>query len=590
MTKSMTDILKGLWSHISNRRRRQFGMLLLLTIISSFAEIISLGAVLPFIGVLTDPDKVMSYPFVKEFAQYFGIDNGNELVLPLTLAFGAAAVLSGLMRLLLVWGTLNLGNITGADLSIDVYRRTLYQPYATHIQRSSSEIISGITQKVGIATGVLISIVIVLTSLFLFVSIIATLLIVEPWMAFISAVVFGFAYGFIALSARKKLLGNSQIMALEQNRVVKALQEGLGAIRDVLLDGTQNVYVDIYGKAVIRLRRANAENSFISQAPRYALETLALLLISGFVIILSGRPDGLSNALPILALLALGAQRLLPIMQQLYGNWSVVKGSEAALIDVLDLLEQDRHDYITTGSIQSLYLKESICFENLSFSYAKDQQLVLNGIEFNIPKGARVGVIGGTGGGKSTMMDLLMGLLEPTEGVLKIDGKAIISDKERASWQRSVAHVPQSIFLSEGTVAENIAFGIPLDKIDHDRVRESAEKAQVANFIETRPERYGSLVGERGVRLSGGQRQRIGIARALYKNASVLVFDEATSALDNETEEAVMRTIENLSDDLTLFIVAHRLTTLKNCTHIVELNSGFITRIGTYKDIIGDGI
>ena len=253
-------------------------------------------------------------------------------------------------------------------------------------------------------------------------------------MALISAAVFGFAYGLIAMSARKKLLGNSQIMAYEQNRVVRALQEGLGAIRDVLLDGTQNVYVDIYGKAVIRLRRANAENSFISQAPRYALETLALLLISGFVIIISGRPDGLSNALPILALLALGAQRLLPIMQQLYGNWSVVKGSEAALIDVLDLLEQDRPDYTRTGSVQSLCLNESICLENLSFSYAKDQQLVLNGIEFNIPKGSRVGVIGGTGGGKSTMMDLLMGLLEPTEGVLKIDGKAITSDKERASW------------------------------------------------------------------------------------------------------------------------------------------------------------
>jgi ABC-type multidrug transport system fused ATPase/permease subunit len=574
MNESMIRILKSLWGHISYQRRRQAGLLLILAILASFAEIISLGAVLPFIGVLTQPDKVLAYPLVAEIAQFFGIENGNELVLPLTLAFALAAVVAGSMRLLLLWGTLKLGSMMGADLSVEVYKRTLYQPYMVHIQRSSSEVISGITQKVGTTTGVLTSLVTVITSLFLFVSILVTLIVVDPLVAFLSAVGFGAAYGIIAWLTRKKLGANSLITADEQSRVVKALQEGLGAIRDVLLDSTQNVYVDLYGKAVVRLRRASAENSFINQAPRFAMETLGLVLISVFVLFLSDRSGGIVGALPLLAMIAFGAQRLLPLMQVLYGNWALVAGSKAALIDVLDLLEQEMPSYANVKSLPALSLKKSICFEDVSFSYGGDSNLVLNGLDFNVKKGSRVGIIGSTGSGKSTALDLLMGLITPTEGFLIVDGKAMMSAQERASWRRTVAHVPQSIFLSDATVAENIAFGVPTDKIDHNRVRDSAKRAQIADFIESGSDGYDAFVGERGVRLSGGQRQRIGIARALYRNASVLVFDEATSALDDQTEQAVMRTIGDLSGDLTLFIIAHRLTTLRKCTQIIELIRG----------------
>lgn len=586
MAESMTEILSSFWSHVSGQRRRQAGLLLLLAILTSFAEMVSLGAVLPFIGVLTQPDKVMAYPFVAEIAQFFKVESDSEFVLLLTLGFGLAAIVAGVLRLLLLWGTLNLGNTTGADLSVEVYKRTLYQPYMVHIQRSSSEVISGITQKVGTATSVLISLVTVITSLFLFVSILVTLILVDPVVAFFSAVSFGSAYGVIAWFTRKKLVANSLITADEQSRVVKALQEGLGAIRDVLLDGTQNVYIDVYRKAVIRLRRASAENAFINQAPRFAMETLGLVLISFFVLILSGRSGGIAGALPILAMIAFGAQRLLPLMQILYGNWALVAGSKAALIDVLDLLEQDMPSYASVESFPALSFKKSICFDNVSFSYGKNSKPVLNGLNFSVEKGSCVGIIGSTGSGKSTALDLMMGLLVPTEGFVKIDGKAIISAQEQASWQRLVAHVPQSIFLSDATVAENIAFGVPKDEINLNRVRDSAKRAQIANFIESGPEGYGAFVGERGVRLSGGQRQRIGIARALYKNASALVFDEATSALDDETEQAVMSTIDDLSGDLTLFIIAHRLTTLKNCNQVIELKSGLVSRIGSYRDLI----
>jgi ABC-type bacteriocin/lantibiotic exporter with double-glycine peptidase domain len=588
MQQPITILLKRLWHHISPRRRGQFGLLLVLTVLSSLAEVVSLGAVLPFIGILTQPEKVFTSPWLAGLVRALGITSAAELVLPLTIGFGLAALIAGGLRLLLLWVSIRLGNATGADLSIEVYRRTLYQSYSVHIARSSSEIISGITQKVGTATGVLISVVAVITSTSLFIAIMMTLLAIDPMVAIVAVMSFGSAYGLIAWHTRRRLVDNSHCIAQEQTQVVKALQEGLGAIRDVLLDGTQKVYCNIYQKAILRLQRAGGENTFINQAPRYAMEALGMALIAIFVLALSHRAGGVASALPILAMLALGAQRLLPLMQQLYGNWSVVAGSKAALADVLALLEQPLPAGAHLSEPEPLTLKQAITFENVSFKYNSHAPWVLQEINLAIPKGARVGIIGSTGSGKSTAVDLLMGLLEPTQGQILIDGKEVGVTNQRA-WQRAVAHVPQSIYLADTSIAENIAFGVPFDQIDLDRVRKSAQQARIAEFIESRPEAYSAIVGERGVRLSGGQRQRIGIARALYKQASVLIFDEATSALDNETEQSVMQAIEGLSTDLTLFIIAHRLTTLKNCDVIVKLEgSKNVSVSNSIGNIIGN--
>jgi ATP-binding cassette subfamily B protein len=378
---------------------------------------------------------------------------------------------------------------------------------------------------------------------------------------------------------------NSQRIAQEQTQVVKALQEGLGGIRDVLLDGTQNVYCDVYRKAVLQLQRAGGENNFMSQAPRYAMESFGMALIVVFVLVLSYRPGGIGAALPILAVLALGAQRLLPLMQQLYGNWSAVAGSKAAVIDVIELLEQPLPVEANLMEPVPLALNDTISFDNVRFHYGSNGPWVLDGINLVIPKGARIGFVGSTGSGKSTALDILMGLLEPTQGKIMVDGQPISHELQRA-WQRTIAHVPQSIFLADTTIAGNIAFGIPPDQIDLERVRIAAKQARIAEFIESRPEGYSAFVGERGIRLSGGQRQRIGIARALYKQANVLIFDEATSSLDNETEQSVMQAIEGLSEDLTILIVAHRLTTLKNCDTIVQLEHGKIDKQYTYEQLI----
>jgi ATP-binding cassette subfamily B protein len=395
--------------------------------------------------------------------------------------------------------------------------------------------------------------------------------------AIIAGLSFGSGYLLIAWFTRRRLEQNSRHISKEQNQVVKSLQEGLGAIRDVLLDGSQKLYCDVYRKAVIQLQKSLGENAFINQAPRYVMEALGMILIALFVLVISRNSAGVVSALPTLAMLALGAQRLLPLMQQLYGNWSVVIGNKAVLADVLELLEQPLPPGWDQPEPEPLFFRDEISIENLFFRYGDVEPWVLEGVNLKIKKGSRIGIVGSTGTGKSTLLDLLMGLLDPVRGEILVDGQSVTREQRRA-WQRSVAHVPQSIYLADSTIEENIAFGIPYELIDHHRVREAAEQACISDFIESRPGGYKVVVGERGIQLSGGQRQRIGIARALYKRASVLIFDEATSALDSETEDAVMQAIDSLSSDLTLFIIAHRLTTLKKCDMIVKLKSGKIVQ------------
>lgn len=582
---SLIQLFKRLWIHIHKKRKVQFLLLLLLTLVTSVAEVVSLGAVLPFIGILTQPEKVLTSPWLQDFINLLNIKSGDELILPLTIAFGIAAIVAGGLRLLLLWVSIRLSNATGADLSIEVYKRTLYQPFKVHLERSSSEIISGITQKVSAATGVLLAITAIITSFFLFSSIMSTMLFVDPFVMLIAGLSFGLAYSFIAFITRRRFELNSISIASQQTQVVKALQEGLGAIRDVILDATQNIYTNIYQKAILLLMKANGENRFMNQAPRYAMESLGMVLIAIFVLALTNRPGGVTAALPLLGLLALGAQRLLPLMQQIYGNWSVVAGSHAALNDVVELLEQPFPAHYFNSKKLPLKVQKSISVKNLSFRYNESSPWVLDNISFEIEKGSRIGLIGTTGSGKSTTLDLLMGLLEPTKGQLLIDSFEIDNDSI-SSWRETVAHVPQSIFLADISIAENIAFGVPPEEINMSKVKDAAKKAMISDFIESRPASYQEVVGERGVRLSGGQRQRIGIARALYKEASVIIFDEATSALDDETEKVVMEAIKNLGEDLTLVIVAHRLTTLQNCSKIIELNQGKISRVGNYSEII----
>jgi ATP-binding cassette subfamily B protein len=583
-TETITQLLTRLWHHVSPRRRGQFGLLLVLMILTSLAEIMGIGAVIPFLAILTDPDSVFTYPSAQPIIEVLRLTEPKQLLLPLTIAFGLAALLAGAMRLLLLWASTRLSFATGADLSISIYRRTLFQPYSVHCARNSSEVISGISSKAKGVINIINATLTLIASSVMLIAILMALLSIDTAIALSAFGGFGLIYVFIIKITSKRLLNNSQRISRESSQVIKSLQEGLGGIRDVLIDGSQDAYCQTYRKADLALRDASGSNAFISASPRYAMEALGMLLIAGLAFSLAQQSDGISKAIPILGALALGAQRLLPVLQQAYSSWSNIQGGHASLRDTLELLDQSLPDYANQRTVKTLSFQQHITMQHLSFRYNPNTALVLNEINLIIEKGSCVGFIGKTGSGKSTLLDILMGLLLPTEGSLEIDGQPVTSSNHR-DWQTHIAHVPQAIFLADNTIEENIAFGVPKAKIDRVRVKQAAQYAQISDSIESWPKQYDTVVGERGVRLSGGQRQRIGIARALYKQADVIIFDEATSALDNETEQAVMNAIKGLSANLTVIIIAHRLTTLKNCSKIVELHRGGIRRVCSFHDM-----
>jgi ATP-binding cassette subfamily B protein len=327
------------------------------------------------------------------------------------------------------------------------------------------------------------------------------------------------------------------------------------------------------------MRQRQAQSLFLGALPRYPLEALGLVLIAllGWLLLQS---DGLASVIPLLGTLALGAQRLLPALHQVYSGWATLNSSSAPLAAVLALLEQPMPE---VAAAKAVPLEHSMCFAAVHFRYAPELPDILLGLDLTIRRGERIGVIGRTGCGKSTTVDLLMGLLEPTAGRILIDGRDLHDPdhpERLAAWRATIAHVPQSIALADASIAENIAFGVPRAAIDMQRVRRAAVQAQIAAWVESSSAGYDTTVGERGIRLSGGQRQRLGIARALYREASVLVLDEATSALDTPTEEAVMAAIEGLGRDLTIVMVAHRLSTVARCDRVIRLQEGMLVADG----------
>ena len=584
--QTLLQLIQRLWHHINLRRRWQLSLLLVLMMLTSFAEIVSIGAVVPFIAVLTSPDQVFDHPSAQLVIQAFKWTEPSQLLLPLTIVFAVAVLIAGGMRLLLLWGNTRLSFATGADFSINIYRRTLYQPYSVHCARNSSEVISGISNKTnGVIYSVICQLLTLISSCFMLLTILFALIAVEPLISLVTFGGFGLIYILIILLTKKQLMLDGKRISRETTNVIKSLQEGLGGIRDVLIDGTQSTYCQNFSKADLKLRRAQGNNLFISSSPRFLMEALGMLFISLLAYSLANKPNGINEAIPILGALAYGAQRLLPMLQQAYSAWSNILGAQAILIDIIDLLNQKLPKNIDQLKMNKFPFKKNILLKQLGFRYRPHSPHVLKNFNLTIAKGSRVGFVGTTGSGKSTLFDIIMGLLHPTEGILEVDGKQITSVNNYA-WQANIAHVPQTIFLVDSSIEDNIAFGIPKDQIDIDRVQQAAKQAQIASTIESWPKKYQTLVGERGISLSGGQRQRIGIARALYKQANIIFFDEATSALDNETEDNVMQAIGSLSQDLTLLIIAHRVTTLKNCTQIVEISDGTIKRVGSYKDIV----
>ena len=506
-----------------------------------------------------------------------GFTEASQLLLPATLAFVAAAVLAAVVRLANLWLSGRLAASVGSDLSCEAYRRTLYQPYGVHVQRNSSTVITGTTSQIARTVAALTALLQLINSAVVSAGLLIGLLLIDAMTAVFTAVLFGSVYVLLAVTVRRELRRNGQKITEAYRQQLNSLQEGLGSIRDVLLDGSQPAYLQIYRQADRPLRLLTSRNTFLTAFPRYALEALGLVAIAllGGLLVLQ-RGSG-AAVIPFLGALALGAQRLLPSLQQIYSGWASLRGYNSAINAVLEMLSQPLPPVVNIA--EPLPLREDIRLQGVHFRYGLEQPDVLRGLDLEIRRGERIGLIGSTGSGKSTTIDLLMGLLAPTAGLVLVDGVNLhdpLHPERLSAWRASIAHVPQSIYLADSSFAENIAFGIPSSQIDLARVKEVAVQAQIASFIESTPDGYESSVGERGVRLSGGQRQRIGIARALYKQSRVLVFDEATSALDSRTELEVMEAIEELSQFLTVIMIAHRLSTLQSCDRVIRLSQGRI--------------
>ena len=534
---------------------------------------LSIGAVFPFIKIITEPDKILrQYNFYNIF-EFIGITTNRDLIIIGSIIFAILAVIAGFTRLLLVYLNLRLSMALTFDIYVKLYSKIINNSFSYHINHNSNKILSIITTKVLAVSMVFTHTILIITSSIIILSVISILFLIDKWSTIYALIFFFIVYFFIIRLTRYKLSKNSKLIAFKRDTVVKIFKESLGGIRDIIINKSQKYFIDIYDDAVYKVEKANAQNNFIAQSPRSILETISLVFVSIIIIITTTNTtlqtsESISNILPILASLALGAQRVLPLFNQIYQAYASNQSVNYSLVDVIETLEQ-KFDQGYFKENKNFKFQKTIILKNLKYSFNNNNTYIFQGLSFKILKGSRVAITGPSGCGKSTLLDLIMGLLEPTNGNILIDNFPL--KKNKKIWQKKIAHVPQFIYLTDATICENIAFGIPKDRIDMKKVIEVSKIAQIHEFIESRERGFNEIVGERGIRISGGQRQRIGIARALYKNPELLILDEATNALDYKTEDRLIKSIDISYKNITILIVSHRPSSLKNCTHFLEL-------------------
>lgn len=568
----------------NGRRRIQFIFVFALTLVGAVAELVSIGAVIPFLQVVAAPESLARWPAGIQAMRWLGITEPTGLLIPAAILLIVTAIGSAIVRLILTWVTGRFVYGLTHDLSLTLFERLIRQPYASIIQRNSADMLSGIEKVTYVGTGILSPLLLALSSATISIGVIALLLIVSPGVALLAGLSVGLIYTAIGLATRRSLvrIGNNQASLATQR--IKLAQESIGGIRDIILDRSHDVFAWQFRVVDARLRRLQATTTVISLAPRYVVECAGIVVIAASALYYAAQPGGVVQAIPVLGALALSAQRLLPLAHTINLAFVQYTSSIGMLNDIFKLMDDSVAPLLGRRSDKDQTLTDEITLENVGFAYGEGKS-ALSDISLTIPRGTRIGIIGRTGSGKSTLVDLLMGLLSPTTGRILIDGKPL-NDAGMAAWQMHVAHVPQTIFLLDATIAENIAFGVPGERIDMDQVADAARRAHATEFIVALPNQYDTVVGERGVRLSGGQRQRLGIARALYKRAAVLVLDEATSALDLDTERLVMDGVRQLDRDLTVIMIAHRLSTVRKCDLIVRVENGTITALGTFEQVV----
>jgi ABC-type bacteriocin/lantibiotic exporter with double-glycine peptidase domain len=569
---------------MSRRRRLQFVATMFLMLLGAVAELLTIGAVLPLLALAADPSYFDRFPAARAVFDLVGARPGDNLIIPAAMFLVSAAVVSAAVRSALTWTSYRFIFGLAQDMAMRVYSSLLYQPYENYVRQNSSAAIAAVDKIHNVATGILSSGLMAFTSAIISLCIITFLFMIDPVTAAMAIATLGLMYVALSLVAKRALTTTSLRMAQVRTERFQGVQESWGGMRDILLDRSQPIYERKLAGYENENRRLLANSHFIVEAPRFTVESFGIIVVAMLAVYFSMQPGGVLAAIPVLGALALGAQRLLPLVQTVYRGWASYSIHAASLSDLLGIIHAPVDRSPAPAGPDPFPAKVDIELDNIGFNYSSDHP-VLTGITLTIPAGERVAFIGKTGSGKSTLVDLVMGLLTPTAGDMRLGGVRVDRANVR-HWQARIAHVPQAIFLSDDSIAANIAFGSSDGELDMERVLDAAQRADVRSFVEQLPDGFATTVGERGIRLSGGQRQRIGIARALYKNASVLVLDEATSALDAATEASIMESIAGLDRELTIILIAHRLSTVAGCDTVYRLEAGRIVESGSYAQVV----
>jgi ATP-binding cassette subfamily B protein len=554
-------------------------------IVSSLAQMVSVAAIFPFLSALGNTQQFLQEPRLRPLLGVLHIDTAQRLVLALAIGFIATQVFGNGLALLVLHVRYKLAGRVAAAISSQAYYASLHQSFSFYSRQHSSALIQtliGDTDQV--CFGLLMPGFDLISNAILTPFLIFTLVLISWQIAIGSALILGISYFLIFRSRQQLLKLNGQLMTNSNQAKVQVIQESIGGIRELLLDHSQPFFHQLYNERENTLRYAFATNMIIANSPTPIIETIVLSSIAILALSL-GRGGDFSQVVPVLGSLSLGAKRLLPALQSVFGNLANVQGAQASLSRLLLSLDRSIDPLMQQPLPPPVGVDRELRLSEVWFRYDEGGDWVLRGLDLTIAAKTTVAFVGSTGSGKSTTADLILGLLSPQRGQVLVDGVPL-QGQRLMQWQAAIAHVPQQIYLRDGSLASNIAFGLPEEEIDFLQVRKAAKLAQIHEFIEGLPAGYETYVGEQGVRLSGGQRQRIGIARALYKNASIIVFDEATSALDNATEREVMAAIEGLGGQFTIILIAHRLSTVERCDLVIELDQGRVVGQGRYDELL----
>lgn len=573
---------------LSAEQRKKLLGLQVLVILMAFAEVAGVVAIGPFMAVVGDVSRLEGEGTLAQLYQASGMDTHRQFLFWLGIAVLVALTGAAMLSMFVTWRLALYAEQIGVEISTRLYQHYMQQPWLFHASGSSSQLTNKISQETSRITRNIIKplmrmnakgtlALVMVTAVFLF----------NPVVAVTGLILFTVSYIVLFRTVRRRLSRNGKTISKTNQLRFKLMNEGFGGIKDTLLLGRQENFNERFSKASSKLGRAKGVTSGLSEVPRYAMELIAFGAVIFLVLYLLAAHDGnLGNVLPILSVYALAGFKLLPAFQQVYTSLAKVKGNIAAFDSIeADLIASGDATPVKPAAKAGKYSpQKNILLEDIHFQYPGKDEKALSGLTMEIPRNHVIGLVGASGSGKSTAIDLLLGLMTPQEGALKVDGETLSGERLRA-WQNSLGFVPQAIFLADASIRENIAFGLPPDEIDEASVLRAARMAHLDELLERLPDGLDTRVGERGIQLSGGQRQRIGIARALYDDAEVLILDEATSALDGITEKLVMDAIHDFAGNKTIIMIAHRLATVRKCDSIYLLADGKVVDHGTYEEL-----